>query len=171
MWDVVPAKSSLIIELENPYKQLNEILSKTENTSFSRISNTFLNDFNSLFEFLGIEPQEFLQGNRVILSYLNTSNKKLIPVFISFKKNIDENYLISSVLNKGYELDERKLDNEVILEFKKDNESHIITYINNILIYSTSSFTLEDVIKSSKDSNQLFKNSNRKLFNQVNQSI
>ena len=167
LWDIVPSKSAIIIELDEPNIQWNKLLSEVNESKLKNSINTIINDYNLFDEFIDGRIQEYLEDNKVLISYFNLSNKILEPVYLSYKKNLDQNFIIEKLKEKGYDLNQRNLNGEVIFEAKKNDINHIFSFLDNKIVHSSNSIIIEDIIRSINKSELLFKEMNPSLFSQV----
>ena len=167
LWDIVPSKSAIIIELDEPNIQWNKLLSEVNESKLKNSINTIINDYNLFDEFIDGRIQEYLEDNKVLISYFNLSNKILEPVYLSYKKNLDQNFIIEKLKEKGYDLNQRNLNGEVIFEAKKNDINHIFSFLDNKIVHSSNSIIIEDIIRSINNSKLLFKEMNPSLFSQV----
>ena len=167
LWDIVPSKSAIIIELDEPNFQWNKLLSEVNESKLKNSINTIINDYSLFNEFIDGRIQEFLEDNKVLISYFNLSNKILEPVYLSYKKNLDQNFIIEKLREKGYDLNQRNLNGEVIFEAKKNDINHIFSFLDNKIVHSSNSIIIEDIIRSINNSELLFKEMNPSLFSQV----
>ena len=167
LWDIVPSKSAIIIELDKPNIQWNKLLSEVNESKLKNSINNVINDYNLFDEFIDGRIQEYLEDNKVLISYFNLSNKILEPVYLSYKKNLDQNFIIEKLKEKGYDLNQRNLNGEVIFEAKKNDINHIFSFLDNKIVHSSNSIIIEDIIRSINKSELLFKEMNPSLFTQV----
>ena len=167
LWDIIPDKSTLIIELDEPNSQWDKILFELKESKFINSIKPIIDDYNDFNNFIDGKLEEYLNNNKVIISYFNLSNKTLKPVYLSYKKNLDENFIIENLKNKGYDINKRNLNGEIIFEAKKNDENHVFTFLDNISAYSTNSLIIEDIIRSISNSELIFKKNNLSLFSQV----
>ena len=167
LWDIVPSKSAIIFELEEPNIQWKKIVKKLNESKFKLTFNGIIKDYDDFNDFIDGRIEEYLTGNKIIISYFNLSNKILKPVYISYKKNLDQNFIIKKLEEKEYDLIERKLDGKIIYEAKKNGKNHVFSFFDNIIIYSSKSIIIEDVIRSINNPELIFKKENPNLFAQV----
>ena len=167
LWDIVPSKSTIIFELEDPNTQLNKILSEISESKLKNSVNDIINDYNNFNDFIDGKIEKYLSENKIIISFFNLSNKKLVPVYFSYKKNLDDDFILKKLRDKGYDFNKRKLNGQIIFEAKNDEVSHIFSFLDNKVVYSSNSIVIEDVIRSINNSELLFKNKNKSLFSQV----
>ena len=167
LWDIVPSKSAIIFELEEPNIQWKKIVKKLNESKFKLSFNGIIKDYDDFNDFIDGRIEEYLTGNKIIISYFNLSNKILKPVYISYKKNLDQNFIIKKLEEKEYDLIERKLDGKIIYEAKKNGKNHVFSFFDNIIIYSSKSIIIEDVIRSINNPELIFKKKNPNLFAQV----
>ena len=167
LWDIVPSKSAIIIELDEPNVQWNKLLSEVNESKLKNSINNVINDYNLFNEFIDGRIQEYLEDNKILISYFNLSNKILEPVYLSYKKNLDQNFIIEKLKERGYDLNQRNLNGEVIFEAKKNDINHIFSFLANKIVHSSNSIIIEDIIRSINKSELLFKEMNPSLFSQV----
>ena len=167
LWDIVPSKSAIIFELEEPNIQWKKIVKKLNESKFKLSFNGIIKDYDDFNDFIDGRIEEYLTGNKIIISYFNLSNKILKPVYISYKKNLDQNFIIKKLEEKEYDLIERKLDGKIIYEAKKNGKNHVFSFFDNIIIYSSKSIIIEDVIRSINNPELIFIKENPNLFAQV----
>ena len=97
LWDIVPSKSAIIFELEEPNIQWKKIVKKLNESKFKLSFNGIIKDYDDFNDFIDGRIEEYLTGNKIIISYFNLSNKILKPVYISYKKNLDQNFIIKKL--------------------------------------------------------------------------
>ena len=119
---------------------------------------------NIFFSLIG----NFVTKNFKIFDYLNgytsIKNSALSKVI---KKNLDDDFILKKLRDKGYDFNKRKLNGQIIFEAKNDEVSHIFSFLDNKVVYSSNSIVIEDVIRCINNSELLFKNKNKSLFSQV----
>ena len=167
LWDIIPDKSTLIIELDDPNSQWDKILFELKESKLINSIKSIIDDFNDFDNFIDGKLEEYLRDNKLIISYFNLSNKTLEPVYLSYKKNLDEDFIIENLKNKDYDINERNLNGEIIFEAKKNDKNHVFAFLDNISVYSTNSLIIEDIIRSISNSELIFKKNNPSLFSQV----
>ena len=94
-------------------------MKKLNESKFKLSFNGIIKDYDDFNDFIDGRIEEYLTGNKIIISYFNLSNKILKPVYISYKKNLDQNFIIKKLKEKEYDLIERKLDGKIMYEAKK----------------------------------------------------
>ena len=167
LWDIIPDKSTLIIELDEPNSQWDKILFELKESKLINSIKSIIDDYNDFDNFIDGKLEEYLRDNKLIISYFNLSNKTLEPVYLSYKKNLDEDFIIENLKNKDYDINERNLNGEIIFEAKKNDKNHVFAFLDNISVYSTNSLIIEDIIRSISNSELIFKKNNPSLFSQV----
>ena len=167
LWDVVPSKSAIIFELEEPNLQWKKIMNELNESELKVSFNDIINDYNDFNNFIDGKIEEYLRGNKIIISYFNLSNKILSPAYFSYLKNLDQNFIIKKLKEKEYELIERKLDGKIIYEARKNGKDHIFSFLDKIVVYSSNSIIIEDIIRSNNNYELIFKKNNPSLFSQV----
>lgn len=167
LWDIIPNKSAIILELEEPNLQWNKIVKELNESEIKLSFKNIINDFNDFNNFINGRIEEYLSGNKMIISYFNLSNKILKPAYFSYKKNLDQNFIIEKLKEKEYNINDRKLNGEIIYEVEKNGKKHIFSFLDNIVVYSSNSLIIEDVIRSKNNSELKFKKNNPSLFSQV----
>ena len=167
LWDIIPDKSTLIIELDEPNSQWDKVLFELKESKLINSIKSIIDDYNDFDNFIDGKLEEYLRDNKLIISYFNLSNKTLEPVYLSYKKNLDEDFIIENLKNKDYDINERNLNGEIIFEAKKNDKNHVFAFLDNISVYSTNSIIIEDIIRSISNSELIFKKNNPSLFSQV----
>ena len=167
LWDIIPDKSTLIIELDDPNSQWDKVLFELKESKLINSIKSIIDDYNDFDNFIDGKLEEYLRDNKLIISYFNLSNKTLEPVYLSYKKNLDEDFIIENLKNKDYDINERNLNGEIIFEAKKNDKNHVFAFLDNISVYSTNSLIIEDIIRSISNSELIFKKNNPSLFSQV----
>ena len=167
LWDIIPDKSTLIIELDEPNSQWDKVLFELKESKLINSIKSIIDDYNDFDNFIDGKLEEYLRDNKLIISYFNLSNKTLEPVYLSYKKNLDEGFIIENLKNKDYDINERNLNGEIIFEAKKNDKNHVFAFLDNISVYSTNSLIIEDIIRSISNSELIFKKNNPSLFSQV----
>ena len=167
LWDIIPDKSTLIIELDDPNSQWDKILFELKESKLINSTKSIIDDYNDFNNFIDGKLEEYLKDNKLIISYFNLSNKTLESVYLSYKKNLDEDFIIENLKNKDYDINERNLNGEIIFEAKKNDKNHVFAFLDNISVYSTNSLIIEDIIRSISNSELIFKKNNPSLFSQV----
>ena len=167
LWDIIPDKSTLIIELDDPNSQWDKILFELKESKLINSTKSIIDDYNYFNNFIDGKLEEYLKDNKLIISYFNLSNKTLESVYLSYKKNLDEDFIIENLKNKDYDINERNLNGEIIFEAKKNDKNHVFAFLDNISVYSTNSLIIEDIIRSISNSELIFKKNNPSLFSQV----
>ena len=167
LWDIIPDKSTLIIELDEPNSQWDKVLFELKESKLINSIKSIIDDYNDFDNFIDGKLEEYLRDNKLIISYFNLSNKTLEPVYLSYKKNLDEDFIIENLKNKDYDINERNLNGEIIFEAKKNDKNHVFAFLDNISVYSTNSLIIEDIIRSISNSELIFKKNNTSLFSQV----
>ena len=167
LWDIIPDKSTLIIELDDPNSQWDKILFELKESKLINSIKSIIDDYNDFDNFIDGKLEEYLRDNKLIISYFNLSNKTLESVYLSYKKNLDEDFIIENLKNKDYDINERNLNGEIIFEAKKNDKNHVFAFLDNISVYSTNSLIIEDIIRSISNSELIFKKNNPSLFSQV----
>ena len=167
LWDIIPDKSTLIIELDEPNSQWDKVLFELKESKLINSIKSIIDDYNDFDNFIDGKLEEYLRDNKLIISYFNLSNKTLEPVYLSYKKNLDEDFIIENLKNKDYDINERNLNGEIIFEAKKNDKNHVFAFLDNISVYSPNSLIIEDIIRSISNSELIFKKNNPSLFSQV----
>ena len=164
LWDFIPSKSSIILELEEPIIQYNKMLESSiiKNSAFE-IKNQF-EEFNF---FLNNNLESFLKDNKLIISYFKISNFRLEPMYITYKGTLDLDFIFRKIKENGYDVSERKFNNQIIYEFKKGENNYTLCFIENIIIFSNNSLLIEDAIRTKSNTNLKFKKNESDLFSQV----
>ena len=167
IWDLVPSKSIILLEADNPFNKWLTIKEKITNSNFYEIIKSSDDDIKKLDDFLNNKLEIFSQNNKLIISYIESSNDKIEPIFLAYKNNLDLNYILNKLDSNGYKLSERKYDGQYIYEAEKNKEKHVFLVVNNVLAYSENAFLIEDIVRTSNDKTLQYKHLNSELFEQV----
>ena len=133
IWDLVPSKSIILLEADNPFNKWLTIKEKITNSNFYEIIKSSDDDIKKLDDFLNNKLEIFSQNNKLIISYIESSNDKIEPIFLAYKNNLDLNYILNKLDSNGYKLSERKYDGQNIYEAEKNKEKDIFLVINNLV--------------------------------------
>ena len=90
-------------------EELNKILSEISESKLKNSVNDIINDYNNFNDFIDGKIEKYLSENKIIISFFNLSNKKLVPVYFSYKKNLDDDFILKKLRDKGYDFNKRKL--------------------------------------------------------------
>ena len=164
IWDLVSSKSSIILELDNPFIQYNKMLkSSIIEKSLAEIKN----DFDAFNLFLNNNIESFLNSNKIIISYFKLSDSKLEPIYLSYKGALDIDFIFKKIKKSGVGIKERKFNNQIIYESIIKDKNYTFSIIDNIIILSKNSLLIEDAIRTKANSNLQFKKNESDLFSQV----
>ena len=164
LWDLIPSKVSIILELEEPITQYNKMF---ESSIIKNNAYEIKNHFEEFNFFLNNNLESFLKDNKLIISYFKISNFRLEPMYVTYKRALDLNFIIRKMKENGYDINERKFNSQIIYEFKKGNNNYTLCSIENIIIFSTNSLLVEDAIRTKSNTNLKFKKNESDLFSQV----
>ena len=167
LWDVVSSKSALIIELDDPVNQYNLFINELKNSKLKFVLQDITKNYKSFDKVIDGKIEKLLLKNKVIISYFNISNKTLEPVYYSYKKNLDEDFIIKYLNDRDFNINKRTLNGEIIYEAMKNEINHTFSFIDGLVVYSKNSLIIEDVIRSLGNSKLTFKKNNSSLFTQV----
>ena len=164
LWDLIPSKASIILELEEPITQYNKMF---ESSIIKNNAYEIKNHFEEFNFFLNNNLESFLKDNKLIISYFKTSNFRLEPMYVTYKRALDLNFILRKMKENGYDINERKFNSQIIYEFKKGNNNYTLCSIENIIIFSNNSLLVEDAIRTKSNTNLKFKKNESDLFSQV----
>ena len=167
LWDVVSSKSALIIELDDPVNQYNLFLNELKNSKLKFVLQDITKNYKSFDKVIDGKIEKLLLKNKVIISYFNISNKTLEPVYYSYMKNLDEDFIIKYLNDRDFNINKRTLNGEIIYEAMKNEINHTFSFIDGLVVYSKNSLIIEDAIRSLGNSKLTFKKNNSSLFTQV----
>ena len=154
LWDLIPSKSSIILELEEPIIQYNKMFES------SIIENNLLeikNHFEEFNFFLDNSLESFLNSNKVIIAYFKISKFQLDPLYVTYKGTLDLDFIFKKIKENGYDVNKRKFNSQTIYEFKKENKNYTLCSIENIIILSKNSLLVEDAIRTKSNEDLKFK--------------
>ena len=74
LWDIVPSKSAIIFELEEPNIQWKKIVKKLNESKFKLSFNGIIKDYDDFNDFIDGRIEEYLTGNKIIISNYSSSS-------------------------------------------------------------------------------------------------
>jgi len=164
IWDLVSSKSSIILELDDPFVQYNKML---KSSIIEKNLTEIKNDFDAFNLFLNNNIESFLNSNKIIISYFKLSDSKLEPIYVTYKGALDIDFIFKKIKESGVGIKERKFNNQIIYESIIEDKNYTFSIIDNIIILSKNSLLIEDAIRTKTNSNLQFKKNESDLFSQV----
>ncbi len=164
IWDLVSSKSSIILELDDPFVQYNKML---KSSIIEKNLTEIKNDFDAFNLFLNNNIESFLNSNKIIISYFKLSDSKLEPIYVTYKGALDIDFIFKKIKESGVSIKERKFNNQIIYESIIEDKNYTFSVIDNIIILSKNSLLIEDAIRTKTNSNLQFKKNESDLFSQV----
>ena len=164
IWDLVSSKSSIILELDDPFIQYNKML---KSSIIEKNLTEIKNDFDAFNLFLNNNIESFLNSNKIIISYFKLSDSKLEPIYVTYKGALDIDFIFKKIKESGVGIKERKFNNQIIYESIIEDKNYTFSIIDNIIILSKNSLLIEDAIRTKTNSNLQFKKNESDLFSQV----
>ena len=164
IWDLVSSKSSIILELDDPFVQYNKML---KSSIIEKNLTEIKNDFDAFNLFLNNNIESFLNSNKIIISYFKLSDSKLEPIYLTYKGALDIDFIFKKIKESGVGIKERKFNNQIIYESIIEDKNYTFSIIDNIIILSKNSLLIEDAIRTKTNSKLQFKKNESDLFSQV----
>mgnify|MGYP001369861009 CR=1 FL=1 len=164
IWDLVSSKSSIILELDDPFIQYNKML---KSSIIEKNLTEIKNDFDAFNLFLNNNIESFLNSNKIIISYFKLSDSKLEPIYVTYKGALDIDFIFKKIKESGVGIKERKFNNQIIYESIIEDKNYTFSIIDNIIILSKNSLLIEDAIRTKTNSNLQFIKNESDLFSQV----
>ena len=167
IWDLVPSKSIIILELDDPFRRWTKLKEKVDDSPSYKLLSNHEDIINNTDIFFDENLETFSKNNKLIISYIQISKKDLEPIYIAYKKNLNFNFLSDKLKELDYQKNERNFNDQIIHEFTKNEKKKIFLILDNFIIFSERSILIEDVIRSLNNENAQYKTLNIGLFNQV----
>ena len=168
IWDLVPAKSVMIIEINDPLNKWNKFSSSVNENQFRDFRKLIDKNISVLNSFLNNKLNVLVDNNNLIVSVSKTSKEGFDFLFTSNSKNLDFQYVLKKAKDSlSFDITTRDFNDEKIYDFSDGTNFFSVVVLNNFISLSKNTLLIEDVIRSSQNKNLSFKNMNQDLFNQV----
>ena len=167
IWDLVPSKSIIILELDDPFKRWTILKEKINDSPFHKLLRSHEDIINNTDIFLDENLEIFSKNNKLIISYIQISKKDLEPIYIAYKKNLNFDFLSDKLKELEYKKNQRNFNDQIIHEFNKNDKKKIFLILDDFIIFSERAILIEDVIRSLNNYNIQYKNLNSQLYNQI----
>ncbi len=168
IWDLVPAKSVMIIEINDPLDRWNKFSSSVNENQFRSFRKLIDKNINELNSFLNNKLNILVDNNNLIISISQTSKEGFDFLFTSNSKNLDFEYILKKAKDSlSFDISSRDFNDEKIYNFADGTNFFSVTIINDFISVSKNTLLIEDVIRTSQNKNLSFRNKNQDLFNQV----
>ena len=168
IWDLVPAKSVMIIEINDPLNKWNKFSSSVNENQFRDFRKLIDKNISVLNSFLNNKLNVLVDNNNLIVSVSKTSKEGFDFLFTSNSKNLDFQYVLKKAKDSlSFDITTRDFNDEKIYDFSDGTNFFSVVVLNNFISLSKNTLLIEDVIRSSQNKNLSFKNINQDLFNQV----
>jgi len=167
IWDLVPSKSIIILELDDPFKRWTILKEKINDSPSHKLLSSHENIINDTDIFLDENLEIFSKNNKLIISYIQISKKDLEPIYISYKKNLNFDVLSDKLKELEYKKNQRNFNDQIIHEFTKNDKKKIFLILDDFIIFSERAILIEDVIRSLNNYNIQYKSLNSQLYNQI----
>ena len=168
IWDLVPAKSVMIIEINDPLDKWNKFSSSVNEDQFRDFRKLIDKNISELNSFLNNKLNVLVDNNNLIVSVSKTSKEGFDLLFTSNSKNLDFQYVLKKAKDSlSFDITTRDFNDEKIYDFSDGTNFFSVVVLNNFISVSKNTLLIEDVIRTSQNKNLSFKNINEDLFNQV----
>ena len=168
IWDLVPAKSVMIIEINNPLEKWNKFSSSVNEDQFRDFRKLIDKNISELNSFLNDKLNVLVDNNNLIVSVSKTSKEGFDFLFTSNCKNLDFQYILKKAKDSlSFDITTRDFNDEKIYDFSDGTNIFSVVILNNFISLSKNTLLIEDVIRTSQNKNLSFKYINQDLFNQV----
>ena len=168
IWDLVPAKSVMIIEINDPLDKWNKFSSPLNDDQFRDFRKLIDKNISELNSFLNNKLNVLVYNNNLIVSVSKTSKEGFDFLFTSNSKNLDFQYVLKKAKDSlSFDITTRDFNDEKIYDFSDGTNFFSVVILNNFISVSKNTLLIEDVIRTSQNKNLSFKNINKDLFNQV----
>ena len=168
IWDLVPAKSVMIIEIYDPLDRWNKFSSSVNEDQFRDFRKLIDKNISELNSFLNNKLNVLVNNNNLIVSVSKTSKEDFDLLFTSNSKNLDFQYVLKKAKDSlSFDITTRDFNDEKIYDFSDGTNFFSVVVLNNFISVSKNTLLIEDVIRTSQNKNLSFKNINQDLFNQV----
>ena len=168
IWDLVPAKSVMIIEIYDPLDRWNKFSSSVNEDQFRDFRKLIDKNISELNSFLNDKLNVLVDNNNLIVSVSKTSKENFDLLFTSNSKNLDFQYVLKKAKDSlSFDITTRDFNDEKIYDFSDGTNFFSVVVLNNFISVSKNTLLIEDVIRTSQNKNLSFKNINQDLFNQV----
>ena len=168
IWDLVPAKSVMIIEIYDPLDRWNKFSSSVNEDQFRDFRKLIDKNISELNSFLDNKLNVLVNNNNLIVSVSKTSKEDFDLLFTSNSKNLDFQYVLKKAKDSlSFDITTRDFNDEKIYDFSDGTNFFSVVVLNNFISVSKNTLLIEDVIRTSQNKNLSFKNINQDLFNQV----
>ena len=88
IWDLVPSKSIIVLELDDPFKRWTTLKEKINDSPSQKLLSSHEKIINDTDIFFDENLEIFSKNNKLIICYIQISKKDLEPIYITYKKNL-----------------------------------------------------------------------------------
>ena len=167
IWDLVPSKSIIVIELDDPFKRWTTLKEKINDSPSQKLLSSHEKIINDTDIFFDENLEIFSKNNKLIICYIQISKKDLEPIYITYKKNLNFDFLSNKLQKLEYKRNQRNFNDQIIHEFTNNDIKKIFLILNDFIIFSERAILVEDVIRSLNKNNLKYKSLNSQLYNQI----
>ena len=167
IWDLVPSKSIIVLELDDPFKRWTTLKEKINDSPSQKLLSSHEKIINDTDIFFDENLEIFSKNNKLIICYIQISKKDLEPIYITYKKNFNFDFLSNKLQKLEYKRNQRNFNDQIIHEFTNNDIKKIFLILNDFIIFSERAILVEDVIRSLNKNNLKYKSLNSQLYNQI----
>ena len=168
VWDLISEKTIIIYEVNNPYEVWKKFkISYQKETKENELYDLIEKKIDSINLFLENELINFSKENKLLIGINIISKNKIESIFFIEKNKINKKYFFEKIDSLGYAINERIYNKNKIYEVNDNLNNYNFLFINDFIIFSSSSLLIEDVIRTSRNKKLSFQFNNEDLFKQV----
>ena len=168
VWDLISEKTIIIYEVNNPYEVWKKFkISYKKETKENELYDLIEKKIDSINLFLENELINFSKENKLLIGINIISKNKIESIFFIEKNKINKKYFFEKIDSLGYAINERIYNKNKIYEVNDNLNNYNFLFINDFIIFSSSSLLIEDVIRTSRNKKLSFQFNNEDLFKQV----
>ena len=137
IWDLVPAKSVMIIEINNPLEKWNKFSSSVNEDQFRDFRKLIDKNISELNSFLNDKLNVLVDNNNLIVSVSKTSKEGFDFLFTSNCKNLDFQYILKKAKDSlSFDITTRDFNDEKIYDFSDGSNIFSVVVLNNFISVS-----------------------------------
>ena len=155
VWDLISEKTIIIYEVNNPYEVWKKFkISYKKETKENELYDLIEKKIDSINLFLENELINFSKENKLLIGINIISKNKIESIFFIEKNKINKKYFFEKIDSLGYAINERIYNKNKIYEVNDNLNNYNFLFINDFIIFSSSSLLIEDVIRTSRNNLQ-----------------
>ena len=122
IWDLVPSKSIIVLELDDPFKRWTTLKEKINDSPSQKLLSSHEKIINDTDIFFDENLEIFSKNNKLIICYIQISKKDLEPIYITYKKNLNFDFLSNKLQKLEYIRNQRNFNDQIIHEFTNNDK-------------------------------------------------